>query len=108
MEQTPKPATSNLMMFSVLPVKAIALMALQIAVVIGVLVAGAVVLGRYLDLLMGTKPWITVAMAVASSVAACFVTYRIGMRAVDRTNREVPLQKKATDKPAEAVQEANV
>lgn len=106
MEQTPKPTTSNLMMFNVLPVKAIALMVLQIAVDIGVLVAGAVVLGRYLDMLMDTKPWITVAMAVVSSVAACFVTYQIGMRAVDRTNREVPLQKPTLDKSTEPIQEA--
>lgn len=100
-----EPGPGNLI-FNVLSAKTIGLMVLQIAIIVGALVLGAVSLGRFLDELWDTRPWITVILAFASSIAACFITYRIGMRAVARTDRELPLKKPAATEEAQGEAQA--
>lgn len=63
-------------------------MILQIGLCVGGLILGAVLLGKYLDTQMNSAPWITVALAVASTIPACYFAYKLGMRAVDNSQPE--------------------
>ncbi len=95
---TPKASdqqSPSALIFNVFSAKTVGLMVVQIAIIVGALVLGAVMLGRFLDAQWDTRPWMTVIFAFGSSIAACFITYRIGMRAVARTDRELPLKKPA-------------
>ena len=63
-------------------------MILQIGLCVGGLIFGAVLLGKYVDAQMHTTPWITVALAVASTIPACYLAYKLGMRAVENSEPE--------------------
>lgn len=103
---SPKESSPSALIFNVLSAKTVGMMVIQIAIIVGALVLGAVMLGRFLDAQWDTKPWMTVLLAFGSSVAACFITYRIGMRAVARTERELPLKKSVP--PEETASESAV
>jgi len=102
----PKEPSPSALIFNVLSAKTVGLMVIQIAIIVGALVLGAVSLGRFLDAQWASAPWMTVILAFGSSIAACFITYRIGMRAVARTDRELPLKKPAP--PEETVSDTPV
>lgn len=63
-------------------------MILQIGLCVGGLILGAVLLGKYVDAQMNTAPWVTVALAVASTIPACYFAYKLGMRAVENSQPE--------------------
>lgn len=65
-------------------------MLVQIAIVNGVLIVGSVYLGKFLDAQMNTRLLFTVVFAVASLQFAFFLAYKLGMRAVAKTERLDP------------------
>ncbi len=62
----------------------------QVAVVTGLLLVGAVGLGKFMDAQLGTRILFTVLLTVVGSQLAFLITYRIAMRAAARTDREKP------------------
>jgi F0F1-type ATP synthase assembly protein I len=62
--------------------RVVAKMALQIAVVVGGMIVGAVFLGKYLDGVFGTAPWLTAILALGSTFPAFYITYKLGTRAI--------------------------
>lgn len=101
MSQTPNapPKSGTPQLFSA---KTIVIMAIQIALIVGPLVLGALLLGRFLDTQLSTGPWLTVGFAVASSILASIIAYRVGMRTVLRVDRELPWPKKQSTPTTEA------
>ena len=82
------------------PPGVIGLMFLQIAVVVGGLIAGAVYLGKYLDALWGLRPWLTVVLFLIASIIALPITYRLGNRAIAKIDKaELELKEKEALKP---------
>lgn len=72
------------------PPSIVGLMFLQIAVIVGGLIVGAVYLGKFLDLRFDTKPWLTVVLFLIASFIAVPVTYRLGMRAIAKVKNAEP------------------
>ena len=62
----------------------------QVAVATGLLLIGAVGLGKFMDAQLGTRIIFTVGLTVAGSQLAFFITYQLAMRAAARTDREKP------------------
>ncbi len=84
MQTDRKPTTSEIM-FRAFPPHLVGMMVLQIAVLVVVIVAGCVLLGRFLDARLGTQPWLMLVGALVGSVASVYATYRVGMRTVVKT-----------------------
>ena len=81
---TPAPSTADIFV-KAFPPSVIGLMMVQIALVIGPLTVGAIFLGRYLDAQWNTRPWIMVGLLTLSSILSTFIVYRLGQRAVDKS-----------------------
>ena len=62
--------------------------------------------GKLLDAELGTKIAFTVGLALAGSLLALFVTYKLAMHAVSRTDQDMPWRTKASIAAAEAQAEA--
>ena len=84
MQTDRKPSTSEIM-YRAFPPHLVGLMVLQIAVVVVVIVAGCVLLGRFLDARFGTQPWLMLIGALVGSLTSVYATYRVGMRTVAKT-----------------------
>ena len=74
--------------------KIMSMMMLQIVFIVGPLVLGSVLLGKFMDAQLNTSPWLKVFFAVGSSVLACVIAYRIGMSAVAKVDQALPWPKK--------------
>jgi F0F1-type ATP synthase assembly protein I len=61
-------------------------MMIQIAVVVGGLMVLSVLLGRYLDAQLQTNPLFTVGVTFLGTITSAYVTYKLGLRAVDKSN----------------------
>ena len=70
------------------PPRIMGLMMLQIAVIVGGLIVGAVFIGMFLDVRFDTKPWLTVVFFLVASFIAVPVTYRLGMRTIAKVKKQ--------------------
>jgi F0F1-type ATP synthase assembly protein I len=77
-------------------------MMIQIAVVVGGLMVLSVLLGRYLDAQLQTNPLFTVGVTFLGTITSAYVTYKLGLRAVDKSNTISPAPKPESDKIFEA------
>jgi F0F1-type ATP synthase assembly protein I len=76
------------------PPSIIGLMFVQIAVIVGGLIVGAVYLGKFLDARFATRPWLTVVSFLIATFVALPVTYSLGMKAINKVNQaEMPSEK---------------
>ena len=65
-----------------LPPAIIGVMVFQIALIVGALVLGSVLLGIFLDLQLGTKPMLTLGLGIVSLPISVWLTYRIALRTI--------------------------
>ena len=75
--------------------RVVGMMALQIAVIVGGMIVGAVYLGKFLDAQFNTAPWLSTILAVGSTFPAFYITYRLGKRAIARSEPEFQQWKQA-------------
>ncbi len=94
MENTEKgaPPKTFLQLF---PLHIIAPMFVQIALIVGMLVVGAVYLGKFLDTQFNSRPWLTLALFLIATLIALPIIYRLGTRTITKLNELDPLPKKA-------------
>jgi F0F1-type ATP synthase assembly protein I len=65
-----------------LPPGVIAAMLLQIAVIVGAVMIGSVLLGLAIDARAGTRPLFTLVLGLLSLPLSAWLTYRIALRAI--------------------------
>ncbi len=80
-----------------LPPAIVGAMVFQIAIVVGGLVLGAIVLGLFLDTQLGTRPLLTLGLGITSLPLSVWLTYRIALRAIAKARAayEAHLRNKA-------------
>ncbi len=67
-----------------LPPAIVGVMIFQIAIVVGGLVLGAILLGLFLDVQLGTRPLLTLGLGIVSLPLSVWLTYRIALRTIAR------------------------
>lgn len=88
-----------------LPPAVMGSMVFQIAILVGGLILGAVVLGLFLDARLGTRPLLTLGLAIASLPLSVWLTYRLAMRTVTRARAAYEAYARQKRQPAEAAAE---
>lgn len=80
-----------------LPPAIVGAMVFQIAIVVGGLVLGSILLGLFLDTQLGTRPLLTLGLGIVSLPLSVWLTYRIALRAIAKARAayEAHVQKKA-------------
>jgi F0F1-type ATP synthase assembly protein I len=68
-------------------------MFLQIALIVGPLIVGAVYIGKFLDGLWATRPWLSVVLFLVATFIALPITYRLGMRTIANVEKAEQAQK---------------
>jgi F0F1-type ATP synthase assembly protein I len=95
--QSQKPS-STITFRTAFPPSIIILMLVQIALIVGSLVTGAVYLGRFLDGLWATKPWLSVVLFLIATFISLPIIYRVGMRAIAKMEKaDVALKAKTEE-----------
>ncbi|MCS7087179.1 MAG: AtpZ/AtpI family protein [Thermoflexales bacterium] len=89
------------------PPRIIGAMALQLALINGALMVGAVFLGMSLDAQLGSRPWLTIALPLFGALLSLGVAYRLAMIAT-RKSRKAYLDWLATKQHAAASSSATV
>lgn len=84
---SPKRESPFIIFLKAFPPQIIAAMAVQIALINGALMLGAVFLGITLDRQFDTRPLLTLSLPILGAVLSLFVTYRMAMRTVQRSRR---------------------
>lgn len=69
------------------PPSLVAVMMMQILLVVGGVILGAVVLGLALDARLGTRPLLTLGLGVISLPVAVFLTYWLAMRSAKKSRQ---------------------
>jgi hypothetical protein len=88
-----------------LPPAVVGAMVAQVALVIGGLMIGALLLGMALDVRFGTRPTLTLALAFISLPLSLWLTYRIALRTSARARSAyLASQKHDADEPAQGDQ----
>jgi len=80
-----------------LPPAIVGAMVFQIAIVVGGLILGAILLGLFLDTQLGSRPLLTLGLGIISLPLSVWLTYRIALRAIARARAayEAHLRSKA-------------
>lgn len=80
-----------------LPPAIVGAMVVQIAIVVGGLVLGSILLGLFLDVQLGTRPLLTLGLGIVSLPLSVWLTYRIALRTISRARAayEAHIQNKA-------------
>ena len=85
-----------------LPPAVVGAMVAQVALVVGGLMIGALLLGMFLDARLGTRPALTLALAFISLPLSVWLTYRIALRTSARARAAyLASQKREADEPAQ-------
>ncbi|MGQ9904236.1 MAG: hypothetical protein ACUVRU_07945 [Anaerolineae bacterium] len=69
-----------------LPPTIVGAMVFQIAVVVGGLILGAILLGLFLDVRLGTRPLLTLGLGIVSLPLSVWLTYRIALRTIAKAH----------------------
>ncbi len=89
------------------PPRIIAGMMLQLALINGALMVGAVFLGMSLDARLGSRPWLTIALPLVGALLSMGVAYRLAM-ITTRKSRKAYLDWLAAKQQTAASQSATV
>jgi hypothetical protein len=81
------PPPTPVLLLKAFPPDLIGMMMLQVALVILILCAAAIYLGRILDAQFNARPWVSVGLLVMAAVVSLVIIYKLGLRTVAKAER---------------------
>ena len=83
------------------PPQIVGIMVLQIALINGVLMIGAVFLGMALDRQFGTRPLFTLVLPIVGAITSVLIAYLMAMRTVKKSRKAYLNWKASTGQPVD-------